>query len=618
MRPYNLYVAFRLIEHPKGCVVAVLVPISVQVVLSLFFPRSYGLTAYGDLIQCILLLAGLLAVLSNVAITTGRTKLFWSFMTTGFGVWLFSQMLWTYFEVFKHREVPNPFVGDIVIFLHIVPMMAALAVQPHTQRNNHSAHFKSLDFLLLLVWWLYLFLFIAIAWQYVDPNDVVYNHSFDALYFTEHFVFLCALAVFWRRSTGSWKTIYGHLLGAASLYAFSSVAASLAIDFHLYYTGSIYDIPLLLAMAWFIYAGLMARGLSQRRGIQDQFQKTAVARPGLGAARVAMLAVFSTPLMVAWAVFGGHASQRIRTYRLLLTLATMIVMGFLVILKQQLLDRDLIRLLQESNQTLDEMRSLKDNLQSKESLLREQSLELQRKNLELQEASYTDSLTGLWNRRYLEETLAAEAGQVLRSYQRADVDPSSKVDHRDLVFIMVDIDWFKRVNDDHGHPTGDTLLRMIAKRLSRIMRKSDVLIRWGGEEFMILSRSTDRSEIAVFCSRILEAIASERFDLTGGVEVHKTCSIGWAPYPWCQGAFEAICAEEVIQLADTALYLAKEMGRNQSVGFVPSDRAQTSPKRITIENLRSKDSDLIKTVNTAGPTKSANIKSQVLPQPQIP
>ena len=108
---------------------------------------------------------------------------------------------------------------------------------------------------------------------------------------------------------------------------------------------------------------------------------------------------------------------------------------------------------------------MKDELESKEHSLRWHGLELQRKNLELQEISFTDVLTGIWNRRYLEEILTAEAQQVLRNYQRARGSEIRKMDHRDLVFIMVDMDFFKEVNDLHGHPAGDRLLQLVAQRL---------------------------------------------------------------------------------------------------------------------------------------------------------
>jgi diguanylate cyclase (GGDEF)-like protein len=324
-----------------------------------------------------------------------------------------------------------------------------------------------------------------------------------------------------------------------------------------------------------------------------------------------MLAVLITPGMVAWAQFGGHAPQNIRTYRLLLTVAVMLVMGGLVFLKQHLLDQELLTLLRSSRHNLDEMCRLKDELENKEHSLRWHSLELQRKNLELQEISFTDVLTGIWNRRYLEEILTAEAGQVLRNYQRARGSDIRKLDHRDLVFIMVDVDFFKEVNDLHGHPAGDRLLHLVAQRLSTVVRKSDVLVRWGGEEFLIMSRSTDPAGTPAFCSRVLEVIASEPFDLGHGISVRKTCSVGWAAYPWCRSAFESICAEEAIALADTALYRAKALGRNQGVGFLPTDVAIATPAAITLVAVQDGGSPLARTVRTPCPGREESLATEL-------
>jgi len=330
---------------------------------------------------------------------------------------------------------------------------------------------------------------------------------------------------------------------------------------------------------------------------------------------VAMLAVFFTPLMVAWAQFSGNAPHRVRTYRLLLTVAVMIVMGTLVFLKQHLLDHELLSLLQASGEHLNETCRLKDELENKEHSLRWHSLELQRKNLELQEISFTDSLTGVWNRRYLEEILISEAGQVLRNYQRAHGADIRKVDHRDLVFMMVDVDFFKQVNDQYGHPAGDRLLQLVAERLASVVRKSDVLVRWGGEEFLIMNRSTDPSGTPAFCSRILEVMAAAPFELGHGIAVRKTCSVGWAPYPWARDAFEAISAEEVIALADTALYRAKAQGRNCGVGLLPSDTASAAPSIIKLRSLKEDWNGLSRVIVTDCPAPGS-LSETVLHMPE--
>ena len=558
--------------------------VCVHVLVSLLAPRSFGLTAFGDLTQCVLLFSATLTIGWNVrAGNNKKTQFFWALMALGCGMWLCSQVLWTYFEVYMRQEVPNPFVGDVILFLHVVPMMAALAVQPHVQRNDHSLRLVSLDFFLLLTWWLYLYLFIVIPWQYVSPDEVTYGSSFDLLYACEQIVLIMAAGLIWKRSQGSWQNIYGKFVKATLLYGVSSIVAGVVIDLHWYYTGSLYDVPLVAAMGMFVVAGLKGRAFSI-----DQADDQARGRDhSMWTARLAMVAVFSTPLMVAWAEFGGTAPPRVRSYRLVLTVGAMVFMGALVFIKQHWMDHELLHLLRLSRQNLDETCKLKDELENKEQSLRWHSLELQRKNLELQEISFTDSLTGVWNRRYLEEILTAEAGQVLRNYERARGADLHKIDHRDLIFIMVDMDFFKEVNDLHGHPAGDRLLQRVAERLGKVVRKSDVLVRWGGEEFLIMSRSADPSGIPAFCERILDIVAAEAFDLGHGIRVRKTCSVGWAPFPWSRGAYEAICAEETIELADTALYRAKAGGRNQGVGILPGDGAAATPHAITLDALQS-------------------------------
>ena len=569
-----------------------------HVVVGLLVPRGFALTAFGDILQSTILLgAAVVTCWASLRAESPRARMFWGLMGLGLGMWCVMQLMWAYVEVYQRHEAPNPFFGDVVLFLHIVPMMAAVAIQPHVQQDDRTVRVGSLDFGLLLTWWLFLYLFVVIPWQYVHPAENVYGRSFDLLYVFEELVLVAGLWMVWRRSRGAWRKIYFEFFAASLLYCVSSLMASEAIDLHLYYTGSLFDVPLVAAMAWFARIGFIA---SEVEG-DGSPEEMSTGGYGIWKARLAMLAVFVTPLMMAWAQFDGDVPQPVRTYRLWLTIGIMAVMGALVFLKQHLLDQELLSLLRMSRHNLDEMCRLKDELENKEQSLRWHSLELRRKNLELQEISFTDVLTNIWNRRYLEEILTAEAQQVLRNYQRANGSEIRKMDHRDLVFIMVDVDFFKQVNDLHGHPAGDRLLQLMAQRLSTVVRKSDVLVRWGGEEFLIMSRSTDPAGTPAFCSRLLEVVSAEPFDLGHGISVRKTCSVGWASYPWCRGAYEALCAEESIALADSALYQAKALGRNQGIGIVPTEAAAHHAEAIELKSVRNGKAPFARVIQVACP-----------------
>ena len=334
-----------------------------QSVASLVLRQTFALTVVSDLTQCVLLLSGALSLLPNIAVTRGRTRLFWALMTLGVAFWLAYQLLWTYFEVILRRDVPNPFVGDVVLFLHIVPMMAALALQPHVEQDDRTARLGSLDFALLLIWWLYLYLFAVIPWQYAHTNETTYEHALNVLYLTEKMVFLAGLAVVWTRSKESWKTVYAHWFGASMVYALSSYVANWGIERHTYYTGSFYDVPLVASMAWVIGVGLLALDLSPK-----QMPAQATPSHGVWVARLGMVAIFSLPLFAAWSVFDPNTPAAVSTFRLVVTLVTMLVMGGLVFIKQHLLDRELLRLLRTSQESFENLRRVQAQLLQSEKL----------------------------------------------------------------------------------------------------------------------------------------------------------------------------------------------------------------------------------------------------------
>jgi diguanylate cyclase (GGDEF)-like protein len=186
-------------------------------------------------------------------------------------------------------------------------------------------------------------------------------------------------------------------------------------------------------------------------------------------------------------------------------------------------------------------------------------------NRALAEASMVDALTGLRNRRFLAFHLPEEVARVQRSYRTArkfERLPRGE----DLLFFLVDLDHFKSVNDTYGHAAGDAVLRQTADVLREACRESDTVARWGGEEFLVVARRTDRGSARVVAQNIRERMAAHPFDIGEGRTLHRTCSVGFAPLPFFPGDAEALGWEQVLELADQCLYAAKESGRDAYVG----------------------------------------------------
>ena len=231
--------------------------VAVHSALSFWLQAGPVLTVFGNVTQCAMLVALVLALGRNGFTTRGSTRVFWLLMLGGGVLWLATQALWTYYEVYLGHEVPNPFVGDVVIFLHIVPMMGALALRPH-RHGERPLRLGLLDFSLLLFWWIFLYMFVVIPWQYVHFDEGPYGFNFNVLYDAEKVAFLAGVGIFWLRSSGHWKRVYFHLFLAAAVYELASHAINVAIDQDRYYTGSYFDVLLVLAMAWFVGAALVA------------------------------------------------------------------------------------------------------------------------------------------------------------------------------------------------------------------------------------------------------------------------------------------------------------------------------------------------------------------------
>ena len=191
------------------------------------------------------------------------------------------------------------------------------------------------------------------------------------------------------------------------------------------------------------------------------------------------------------------------------------------------------------------------------------------------ELAITDPLTGLKNRRYMLLTMGGDIAVAQRKRRNAPfgVRPSDA----DLVFLLIDLDRFKSVNDEFGHEAGDSVLMQTADVLRESCRASDTIARWGGDEFLLVSRFSDRRTGSVLAERIRAAIEAREFELGDGRAVRRTCSIGFASFPFSIAHPDIVTWEQVVAIADQALHRAKSAGPNKWMGVSTSETA-TEPQ----------------------------------------
>lgn len=176
---------------------------------------------------------------------------------------------------------------------------------------------------------------------------------------------------------------------------------------------------------------------------------------------------------------------------------------------------------------------------------------LERSQAQLREQSEIDPLTGVANRRSGQQRLAAlEAGA--GSFRGA--------------LLLIDVDHFKRINDGHGHAAGDQVLVEVARRLQGAVRSADLLVRWGGEEFLVIAPDVTGPALDELALRLLRAVGQAPVELADGGRLAVTVSIGHAAFPLAPRA-EAIGWERALNLVDMALYTAKSQGRARAVGL---------------------------------------------------
>ena len=219
-------------------------------------------------------------------------------------------------------------------------------------------------------------------------------------------------------------------------------------------------------------------------------------------------------------------------------------------------------------------RRLEQEVDARTEKLTDRNEQLRMLNQALQESNLSDPLTGLRNRRFVFEEVSKDLEVAKRRIdnEQQGIDQS---DSLDLVFMMIDLDNFKPINDTYGHAAGDEMLLQVRDVLLGACRRSDFIIRWGGDEFLVIAKQARPDESEALAERVRQTIAATSFSLSDGQIVKTTCSIGFAAYPLFRAQLDESGLDQIISLADGLMYEAKKK-RNAWAGMFTPSEASTS------------------------------------------
>lgn len=188
---------------------------------------------------------------------------------------------------------------------------------------------------------------------------------------------------------------------------------------------------------------------------------------------------------------------------------------------------------------------------------RQANLKLASANLKLQYQSSHDPLTGLLNRRSFQSKMTKRQRKSDQRNEAAFPD----------ALLLLDIDYFKKINDKSGHAAGDSVLVEVGRRLKQVSRDTDLVVRWGGEEFLLYLQEMDPEHLPEFTERVLEAVGGTPIQSGHQMRI-VTATAGFIPYPFDEVDEAVLNWERCLQIADMALYIGKVQGRNQGVGIM--------------------------------------------------
>jgi signal transduction histidine kinase len=403
-----------------GAIVSVAV-VLVSLLVALYVPSGLRLAAFGDGLQTLLIAVAAILAFQNIRKTHARLRIFWFVFFAGTVAWTLSTIIWSVQEVWFEHAVPDVPVVDILLFLKIVPLSAAALIAPDRDEDSRFGTFGLLDVAIVMVYAFYLFLFGVYAFRLVPGAGDLYDFYFNLADAIGNQLFAISAAFALLRSQGRWRTLHFVYFMGAACYGLASNLSNVAIDLGRYYTGSLYDVPLIAGELSFVCVALAGR--------DTQLQATATHSPAademqgnhsFAASHVAMLVAMSTPLLGIWSLSDSTTAE-LHSFRLVVTLVTIFVLTLLLSIKQDLLTAGLIGSLASLSENYRSINRFKSHLIQSEKLTSLGELVAQvAKQIKHCMASILESSARLASRPEAESRIQNMAGKIGQYAQRTD------------------------------------------------------------------------------------------------------------------------------------------------------------------------------------------------------
>ncbi len=318
----------------------------------------YQLTLVGDILPVLSVIMVLLVFQANYHRATGAVRLFWLLNSIGFCLFLLSQLFWVFSDLVLRKNDVSPLLGDAFFFLTLIPMLAALALRPHSESAARGLRLRRLDFLLLMLWWICLYAYFVVPWYVVVNRDTKYNPANTVVVLAGHLAVISTLVALWWQSKSEWKRFYGIFLLGSCIFAAGGLLQNGALIRGVYCTGSSCDWFYGIALTIFLVAGRNGAWLTP---LPDEAETKQGLRR-LWAARIAILALISLPVLAIWGYLYGHVPEPILIFRLRLVFGAMLLLGSLVFVKLYLLESELIRSVNLTESSLESLRAVQTKI----------------------------------------------------------------------------------------------------------------------------------------------------------------------------------------------------------------------------------------------------------------